>query len=667
MSLKLLEELQRETAAGDEADLGRVLEISEELLSKEAGDQDAVKCRVTALILQDEFKAAGEFIDSLPNKRKFNFERLYCMYQLKQNDKALSFARSVDPRRKNRGFWHVEAQLLYRLGRFAEAAEVYRKQLSPERPATGRAAEHQADTRTNYLASLSRSDTTAALSFFEKLDSKEWSYALAFNAAQPLADTGRFDRAIEALKAAADRCAAELGDDDEDGDTDGGPSDEVKAELETVALMRAFVQQKSGSAAAAEKGYRALLDSKQVNVATPAGINLIQLKNGSGEECKALARRAVEASASAKLTPAQQRALLVNYCVVMLQGAKPRERSGILSSLRKRFPDSDIPVIAFASVLSRDGSRDGKDRAAEALRNYVKECTDSKVPCAESRVVLAQTLLSQRRVDEAVDALQGLGDSVAKQPAVVGVIVRQYRRSGQLEKAAACLDGAIAYWSASNDVRANDYISTFRAAGADLKLKLGEFEAAAEAYEAMASATGDMGPLCGLVAATSQFDQARAAKYAKKLPPVEAEDEDVDALMDQLENLAAAGAATMDVDVDAGGEDAKASASAGADQKKKPKKKRKRKKRLPKNYDPEETPDPERWLPKWERSYNKRRRRRRGDQLRGPQGGPASAKLAAKLDKSGVEEKPEKKSLPQKKMTTAEKRRAKRRNKKKRK
>lgn len=44
------------------------------------------------------------------------------------------------------------------------------------------------------------------------------------------------------------------------------------------------------------------------------------------------------------------------------------------------------------------------------------------------------------------------------------------------------------------------------------------------------------------------------------------------------------------------------------------KRKRKRKTRLPKNFDPENPgppPDPERWLPKWQRAEYKRKRRSR--------------------------------------------------------
>ena len=57
------------------------------------------------------------------------------------------------------------------------------------------------------------------------------------------------------------------------------------------------------------------------------------------------------------------------------------------------------------------------------------------------------------------------------------------------------------------------------------------------------------------------------------------------------------------------------------------KRKRKKKVRLPKNYDPTIPPDPERWLPRKERSYYRGRRRdKRKEQVgRGTQGAAAAA------------------------------------------
>lgn len=51
-----------------------------------------------------------------------------------------------------------------------------------------------------------------------------------------------------------------------------------------------------------------------------------------------------------------------------------------------------------------------------------------------------------------------------------------------------------------------------------------------------------------------------------------------------------------------------------------PKKKANKRIRYPKDYDPLRTPDPERWLPKWQRSRFKKMAKKKGIYLKGAQG-----------------------------------------------
>lgn len=60
------------------------------------------------------------------------------------------------------------------------------------------------------------------------------------------------------------------------------------------------------------------------------------------------------------------------------------------------------------------------------------------------------------------------------------------------------------------------------------------------------------------------------------------------------------------------------------------KKQRKRKPILPKNYDPEAQPDPERWLPKYLRSgYKSNKRGKKGAGMKGPQGVVTAGEVGA--------------------------------------
>ena len=109
-----------------------------------------------------------------------------------------------------------------------------------------------------------------------------------------------------------------------------------------------------------------------------------------------------------------------------------------------------------------------------------------------------------------------------------------------------------------------------------------------------------------------QWKQMEMNEVLKLLPPVEEiiKDVNVDVLESSYWSLGSKYVAKV----------AKETKQVVVDDKKK--KRKKRKKILPKNYDPTVDPDPERWLPKWQRStYKKKKDKRHKDALgRGTQG-----------------------------------------------
>lgn len=129
--------------------------------------------------------------------------------------------------------------------------------------------------------------------------------------------------------------------------------------------------------------------------------------------------------------------------------------------------------------------------------------------------------------------------------------------------------------------------------------------------------------LVKLVAAYSQFSPSRAEEVSARLPlPEQAADLDADALeqMPVYRHRVTKAVAS----------EQKGTEVAAVDTTKK--KKRKRKPRLPKNFDPNVKPDPERWLPIRERSYFRRGKKKAAQTLRGTQG--AASALVDKLDAS---------------------------------
>ena len=141
-------------------------------------------------------------------------------------------------------------------------------------------------------------------------------------------------------------------------------------------------------------------------------------------------------------------------------------------------------------------------------------------------------------------------------------------------------------------------------------------------------ASGERQTLAQLVLAYAKFDLPKALDASKKLPAFDhasAVAVDVDA----LESSAFLGAKYAKKGATAGLKSPKPKTPQAAKDKegeelleKKKQKRKKRKKRLPKNYNPNVDPDPERWLPRRERSgYKKSRKDRRNkDKFTGAQG-----------------------------------------------
>jgi signal recognition particle subunit SRP72 len=213
---------------------------------------------------------------------------------------------------------------------------------------------------------------------------------------------------------------------------------------------------------------------------------------------------------------------------------------------------------------------------------------------------------------------------------MVGTLVALHERLGQTAEAAGCFEGVTS-------------APLLRAAAAFLSRHSMWPQAAAAQQRLLDADSRDLQALAGLVIATSHFDPALANEQYARLevlcPPLEeGEAEMIDAEALELASLprtakamGPGGAAALDaLRRKRGG------AAEGEEEGSRRKKPRRKKRPLyPKGFDPENPsafpkPDPERWLPKRERStYRQRKKDKRAGISRGPQG---SATGAATVD-----------------------------------
>ena len=270
------------------------------------------------------------------------------------------------------------------------------------------------------------------------------------------------------------------------------------------------------------------------------------------------------------------------------------------------FADSVMPVLLQAVVLVRE-NKSGK--AEEILGQFSEKFPD------KAKVVLlarAQVAAAAGHPQIAAESLSKIAD-IQHLPATVATIVSLKERAGDIDGAEAVFDSAIQWWS--NSMTEDNKRTVIMQEAASFKLKHGREKEAARLYEELVKSHKSLQALIGLVTTVAHVDVDKAESYEKQLKPLPGL-KGVD--VESLERTSGAKHVQSDshVEVTEAYEESK--------NKDKAKKKRKRKPRYPKGFDPANPgppPDPERWLPKRERSsYRPKRKDKRAAQVRGSQG-----------------------------------------------
>lgn len=211
--------------------------------------------------------------------------------------------------------------------------------------------------------------------------------------------------------------------------------------------------------------------------------------------------------------------------------------------------------------------------------------------------------------------MQSLGEH-KYYPGVVSALVTLLVGIDNKQKAAQVLKDAVEWYKKNKNQTTN--LSDMWRQAATFHLRGGEVETAAKSLEELLKTNpNDVKILAQLVIAYSQFDTSKAKEISKRLPKLEslANAAEIDALeATNWTMIAKAVKKTVRNEQSPG-----TGGSEIAKDKRKAKKKKKPK--LPKNYDLSVKPDPERWLPKYERTgYKKKRDRRVKEIIKGSQG-----------------------------------------------
>ncbi|KAL6983831.1 hypothetical protein U1Q18_017205 [Sarracenia purpurea var. burkii] len=581
----------------------QAVKVADQVLSNIPSDEDAIRCKIVALIKADNIDEALSTIDSSRRLTSdFSFFKAYCLYRKNKLNEALEALKGQEG---NSASMLLQSQILFRMGRMDASLDIYQKIQKSKIESL----------EINLIAGLvSAGRASEVQGVMESLRVKATSsFELAYNTACALIERNKYTDA-EQLLLSARRIGQETLMEENLAD------DDIEIELAPITVQLAHVQQLLGRTQEAMKVYtdtikRNLVDESSLAVAIN---NLVSLKGqkdvpdslrkldrliekGSGSQNFQLTREL-----DLKLSPKQREAIYTNRVLLLLHSNRIDQAREIATALPDMFPGSVMPVLLQAAVLVRE-NKAGK--AEEILGQFAEKFPDKS----------KNVLLARAQVAAAAGHPQVAAESLAKipdiqhMPATVSTLVSLKERAGDIDGAVTVFDSSIQWWS--NSMAEDNKLNIIMQEAASFKLKHGKKEEASRLYEELVKSQGSIEALVGLIKTTAHSDIEKAESYEKRLKPLPGL-KGID--VDGLEKTSGAKNVGNGPHV---GTTEPFEANKGKD---KAKKKRKRKPRYPKGYDPSNPgppPDPERWLPKRERSsYRPKRKDKRAAQVRGSQG-----------------------------------------------
>ncbi|KAJ9578829.1 hypothetical protein L9F63_004933 [Diploptera punctata] len=590
---------------GQNGEYERALKTANKILQNFPDEEKAFHCKVVCFIQLSRFH---DGLKAIVNQPKLSgdlvFEKAYCQYRLNQPQEALKTINSVT--QLSLKLKELKAQILYRLERYEECFDAYRD-------ITKNTTDDYEDEReTNLAAVVANLCLEGSNKDIPQL--RDHTYELSYNSSCQLIGRKQYNEAEKKLKVSEKLCRESLED-------DGTAEDEIEDELGIIKVQLAYCLHKQGREKEAQAIYTAALKQKpdDIGLVAIASNNMVVInKDQNVFDSKKKMKSATSEGLEHKLTSRQRKNIALNHCLLALYTNQGEQCQQLCEKLVSTYPDMAAEAALIrATQLAKDG------KAKEAAVILDKESKHDEEKKLAMKLAAVQLLLAEGDRKEACRVLQNLGEATFK-PGIVGALVTLYLADGSRDGASKVLKDAVD-WYRKNKVSTGDLGTLWRQA-ADFHLRGGEPAVAAKSLEELLRINpGDKKTLAQLVIAYAQFEPAKAQALSKQLPPLDfTQNTDVDALetSNWMMGTKVIKKAAAKVEPSPGSKPG----TPGDELIQKKKTKRKRKGKLPKNYDANTIPDPERWLPRHERSgYRKKKDRRNKDVGKGTQGAATGA------------------------------------------
>ncbi|NXC72956.1 SRP72 protein, partial [Anhinga anhinga] len=585
-----------------------VLQISKD-------DVTALQCKVVCLIQTGNFKEALGVINThtkVLTSDVIAFEKAYCEYRLNRIENALKTIQSASQQTDK--LKELYGQVLYRLERYDDCLAAYRDLIRNSQD------EYEEERKTNLSAVVAAQSTWEKV-MPEDLGLREATYELCYNSACALIGQGKLNEAMKKLqKAEAFLPFALIFLQDV-------TEEDIEAELAIIHGQMAYIMQLQGRTEDALQLYNQIIKLKPTDVGLLAVIanNIITInKDQNVFDSKKKVKLTNAEGVEHKLSKKQLQAIEFNKALLAMYTNQADQCRKLSASLQSQSPEHLLPVLIQAAQLCREKQH---AKAVGLLQDFADQ---HPANAAEIKLTMAQLKIAQGSVTKACMILRSI-EELQHKPGMVSALVTMYSHEEDIDSAIEVFTQAIQWYqqfqASQTRPKSPVHLSLIREA-ANFKLKHGrKKEAISDLEELWKQNPKDVHTLAQLISAYSLVDPEKAKVLSKHLPSSDAMSLKVD--VDALENSHGATYVRK-----------KAGKLTGDNQQKEQgqgdvkKKKKKKKGKLPKNYDPKVTPDPERWLPMRERSYYRGRKKgKKKDQVgKGTQGSTTAG--SSELDAS---------------------------------
>ncbi|KAM7201520.1 hypothetical protein V8F33_003344 [Rhypophila sp. PSN 637] len=644
-----LNSLLRNTSIDDDAEALQLAIAA--IKSAKPGSADLITAQhaqVVALLKLDRFEdALGALAEGgKPLEEICVMEKAYALYKTGDLEGADAVLRESNVSSENRGLKHVAAQIAYRAERTEDAAEIYRELLGNQEGAN---FGEENDLRINLLASIAQLEWQGkgwAVPEEEKKTGREEleAFETAYNAACGSISRGDFAKAAVLLKRARDLCEA----------SEDLSEEERKAELVPIMVQQAYVFIKLGKTEEAANLHKSIELSEVSDKSTKAILRSNQVIL-QAEKNPFLAARMSQSipqiTGNDRFFEYQASAFQRNEYTLDLKSQKfpgvERRTFGFLSEASLptiSSPECDLGVFSAAALSEL---KTGKE-ALQSILPYLKK----RPKDLGLLLTVIQLYIQLQNPGVALQLLESFFEKLEKDkstdrsdvrfaPGLVALAISLYRSQNQRTALRKELAKAAAHWQKQAPASATGSGNRLiREAGIELLRSSNpeDLAAAGEAFNYLVTAQpGDRTAKAGLIASFATSDFEKVKPYLDILPPVEKLTAGVD-----VESLLSAGVATLANKETAQQSSKKRSLEeATADEKEKKQApqqpaSKKRRRKLPKDYDPEKKPDPERWLPLRDRSsYRPKGKKGKKRAMESTQGGPVKGEDQEMLELAG--------------------------------